>query len=142
MSLASKREELVLLRPRYARAGKKHKIKILDEFCATWNCHRKSAVRVLNRVPERRWLRVAGRPPTYGAAHLPALQTIWLAAQQPCGKRLAAALPLWLPYDEATHRELARDMRAELLTANSKSSLLWHGNQPHRVNPTFWPALG
>jgi hypothetical protein len=119
MSLASKREVLVLLRPRYARAGKKHKIKILDEFCATWNCHRKSAIRVLNRAPARRFLRVAGRPPIYGAAHLPALQTIWLAAQQPCGKRLAAALPLWLPYYEATHRELTRDVRTELLTASA-----------------------
>lgn len=118
MSLASKREVLVLLRPRYARAGKKHKIKILDEFCATWNCHRKSAIRVLNRAPARRFLRVAGRPPIYGAAHLPALQTSWLAAQPPCGKRLAAALPLWLPYYEATHRELTRDVRTELLTAS------------------------
>jgi len=88
MSLASKREVLVLLRPRYARAGKKHKIKILDEFCATWNCHRKSAIRVLNRAPQRRIFRVAGRPPTYGAAHLPALAnhlaggatTVWQTA--------------------------------------------------------------
>ena len=118
MSLQSKREVLVLLRPRYARAGKKFKVKILDEYCATWGCHRKSAIRVLNHGRVVRGTRSAGRPPTYGAAHLPALKTIWLAAQQPCGKRLAAALPLWLPYYEATHRELNRDVREQLLTAS------------------------
>lgn len=118
MSLKLRREVLGLLRPRYARAGKKHKIKILDEFCATWGCHRKSAIRLLNRPPVRFKRLPSGRPPTYGAAHVPALKAIWLAAQQPCGKRLAAALPLWLPYYEATHRELSNDVRQQLLAAS------------------------
>ncbi len=31
------------------------------------------------------------------------VHTIWLAAEQPCGQRLARALPLWLPHYERRH---------------------------------------
>ena len=48
----------------------------------------------------------------------PPLKVIWLAALQPCGERLKAALPDWLPAYETDHRRLDADVRQALLTAS------------------------
>jgi hypothetical protein len=100
MSPQSKREYLAALYWRYRRANRRTKSIILDEFCQTCPYHRKHAIRLLRRFrpflephPKKR-----GRKPTYDhAAILPPLKRIWLAANQPCGKRLKAVLSLWLP---------------------------------------------
>lgn len=49
MSLSAKREALARIQGRYQRAGRPHKTRILDEFCATCGYHRKAALRLLNR---------------------------------------------------------------------------------------------
>jgi hypothetical protein len=49
---------------------------------------------------------------------LPVLKEIWLTAQQPCGRRLAAALRDWVPAYEAYHRRLASEVREPLLQAS------------------------
>ena len=49
---------------------------------------------------------------------LPPLKVIWLAALQPCGERLKACLPDWLPAYESDHRRLDADVRQALLTAS------------------------
>ena len=49
MSLSAKREALARIHGRYSRAGRPHKTRILDEFCATCGYHRKAALRLLNR---------------------------------------------------------------------------------------------
>ena len=49
MSLSAKRESLARIHGRYQRAGRPHKTRILDEFCATCDYHRKAALRLLNR---------------------------------------------------------------------------------------------
>ena len=49
MSLSAKRESLTRIHGRYQRAGRPHKTRILDEFCATCGYHRKTALRLLNR---------------------------------------------------------------------------------------------
>ncbi|MCX7591982.1 MAG: integrase, partial [Kiritimatiellae bacterium] len=49
---------------------------------------------------------------------LPPLKAIWLAALQPCGERLKACLPDWLPAYEAEHRRLPTDVREALLAAS------------------------
>jgi hypothetical protein len=43
------------------------------------------------------------------------LKTIWLAVEQPCGKRLKAAQGVWLPYYESEHGELKGALRERLL---------------------------
>jgi len=40
MSLSAKREYLARIHGRYQRAGRPHKRRILDEFCATCGYHR------------------------------------------------------------------------------------------------------
>jgi hypothetical protein len=51
MSLKSKHELVEVVRPRYLKAGKVEKQKILDEFTSATGYHRKHAIRVLkNKV--------------------------------------------------------------------------------------------
>jgi hypothetical protein len=119
MSQKTREEVLGKLRPRYARAGKEHKGKIITEVVRLFGYHRKAAVRAL-RIKERvSGPHVIGRPKEYDPEKLVApLKTIWLAALQPCGERLKAALPEWLPAYERDHRRLDSDVRQALLDAS------------------------
>jgi hypothetical protein len=49
MTRKSKRELLEAIRPRYLRASKADKSRILDEFVATTGYHRKHAIRLLKQ---------------------------------------------------------------------------------------------
>jgi hypothetical protein len=100
MSLKSRREYLERIRGRYERAGREHKSKILDEFCANCGYHRKHSLRLLNSKAGQLKKR-AGPKPMYGEA-LESLKAIWLASDQPCSKRLKAVLAEWLPYYPAS----------------------------------------
>ena len=53
MSLKSKRELLEVVRPRYLKASKVEKRKILDEFTCATDCHRKHAIRVLKNQVQK-----------------------------------------------------------------------------------------
>src|ERR1051325_2342885 len=98
MSQQTRVEVLEKLRGRYARAGLEHKSKIISQVVELFGYHRKAAIRALRlKAPADRPL-VLGRPRLYQPAQLlPPLKTIWLAANQPCGKLLVAGLPLWVP---------------------------------------------
>jgi len=63
---------------------------------------------------------VLGRPKEYEPEKLlQPLKSIWLAALQPCGKRLVAALPEWVPAYEQDHHRLDSDVRQSLLALRS-----------------------
>ena len=92
MSLSAKRESLARIHGRYERAGRPHKQRILDEFCATCGYHRKAALRLLNRPLPTGPPRRSGPKRTYDPAQvLPVLKAIWLASDQLCSKLLKAA---------------------------------------------------
>ncbi len=116
MSLSAKRESLARIHGRYQRAGRPHKTRLLDEFCATCDYHRKSALRLLHRplaVPGSRAR--PGPKRTYDpAVLLPVLKVIWLASDQLCSKLLKAALPEWLGYYERQHAPLADEVKEKL----------------------------
>lgn len=58
MSLKSKRELLVVVRPRYLKASKSEKQKILDELTCATGYNRKHAIRVLkNQVQVQKRLK-------------------------------------------------------------------------------------
>jgi hypothetical protein len=119
MGRKSREEWLDAIAPRYREASKKEKGKILDEFCAVSGYERKYAIRRLARWRRRgrsspRSRR--GRRPVYGAEELVVLRAIWLASEQLCSKRLAAALPLWLPHYEARHGKLAPEVGSRLVS--------------------------
>src|SRR5580765_5002807 len=97
MSLSAKRESLARIHGRYQRAGRPHKTRILDEFCATCGYHRKAALRLLNRPlptapPKRSGPKISYEP----AQVLPVLKAVWLTSDQLCRKLLKAALTEWL----------------------------------------------
>ncbi len=116
----SKREYLQAIWGRYQRAGRRHKSKILDEFCAVCGYARKYAIGLLGRRRRRRRRRPGPRR-RYDGRVLEPLKRIWLLSEQMCSKRLKAALPLWLPFYEAEHGSLAPTVRARLLRISPAS---------------------
>jgi hypothetical protein len=116
MSLSAKRESLARIHGRYQRAGRPHKTRILDEFCATCDYHRKAALRLLNRPlrtapPQRSGPKLLYDP----AAVLPVLKAVWLASDQLCSKLLQAALPEWLDHHERRAAPLPEAFKKRLL---------------------------
>ena len=100
MSPRSKKEYIEVTSLRYAKASRKKKSVILDEFCATCKCHRKHAIRVLRGFKRfiKHKIKNRGKNPFYHQESiLKPLKQIWLAANLPCSKRLKVILPLWLP---------------------------------------------
>ncbi len=119
MSNKSKREYLEAIRDRYRHATKRGKQRILDEVCQVCGYNRKYAIRLLNASPpsvhtpsQHR----AGRVPQYTHPDiLRFLKRLWKAGNLPCGKRLNAMIPLWLPFDES----IAREARERLQTISA-----------------------
>ena len=94
MSQITRQEVLVLKRARYARAGKEHKTKIINDLVELFGYHRKAAIRALQPQPVIGAPFVLGRPREFDPDKLlPPLKAIWLHALQPCGLRLKGALP-------------------------------------------------
>ncbi|MFZ0255751.1 MAG: transposase family protein [Gammaproteobacteria bacterium] len=94
ISKRARTEVIAALRQRYQSATKAEKARILDEFVAVAQCHRKHAVRLLGNGDEARApsVRVDGRR-VYDEAVSEALIIAWEAADRICGKRLKAILP-------------------------------------------------
>lgn len=120
------KEYLKAMRQRYRVAKSRlSKGRILDEICATCGWHRKHALRALGKRAQRRgaFVRERGRPRLYAQASVQkALEAIWLASNMPCGKRLKAMIPLWLPGYEALHGALDADVRERLLEISAATS--------------------
>ena len=113
------------LKTRYKEAARKAKALILNEFCQTSGYHRKHAIRLLAK-PERRRIHpqseARGRKKIYsGEALLTPLKRIWLASNQLCGKRLRAALPIWLPCYEKNYGLLEANIKTQLLTISEST---------------------
>ena len=126
MSKKTKTEILIKLRRRYCTAGEEHKRKLLDQAVELLGYHRKAAIRALRQQPLNKGAPglnvVLGRPRTYHPeALLPILKPIWFTAFQPCGSRLHALLPEWLPAYELDHRRIDPDLRQCLLKASART---------------------
>lgn len=143
MSELTRQEVLAKKRLRYARAGREHKARILDELVELFGYHRKAAIRALRPRPAAAAPGVPGRPKEYHPDRLlPPLKAVWLAALQPCGERLKAALPDWLPAYEADHRRLDADVRRALLAASRATldRLLIPARAAHRRRAATQPG--
>src|SRR5437773_2646935 len=101
--------------PRYHKASRKEKKKILDEFCKTYRCHRKHAIRLLNGPPppDQRPPRKPRRP-RYSPTLIDLLRRIWEATGYLWSRRLKAALPVWMPWIRKRFR-LTPDLEKQLL---------------------------
>lgn len=121
MSQKSKAEYVEISRRRYLARGREGRGRLLDEFCEVTGYDRKYAIKVLGREPElvRERGRGAGRPPACGRAELKVIKAIWEAAEQPCGKLLAEALPQWLPHYEQRHGALEPAVRQRIKSVSA-----------------------
>jgi hypothetical protein len=81
------------VRGRYLRSTKKVKTKILDEFVAATELHRKAAIRLLNRRGRPPGKKRSGRPRLYGLEAMAALKVAWEATDRLCSKRFHPFLP-------------------------------------------------
>ena len=104
MKNISRDQQLDNLRRRYAGRGSEGKSRILDELCEQYGYHRKHAIRLLNGSGV-----VRKSPPGPQRQYEPiaeVVEKIWVAGEQPCGKRLVEMLPLWLPHYQRRYGKL------------------------------------
>ena len=121
VSMATRDELLQILRPRYRAATRREKGRILDEFVAVTGCHRKHAIRQLNRAATGSKKRDVRK--VYGEAVRQALVVLWEASDRLCGKRLKVMLPVLVDSLER-HGHLALDDELrELLLAVSPATI-------------------
>lgn len=88
MSQKSKRELIETIRPRYLKAHKSGKERILDELVASTGYHRKYAIRVLKHGLKPKTLQKKGRRKLYQGEVVVALTRIWEICGRICSKRL------------------------------------------------------
>ncbi len=125
MSLKSKNELVEAVQPRYLKAGKFEKQKILDEFTAATGYHRKHAIRVLkNKVQVQN--RLKGKTKTYRRVYrgevVQVLEQIWEIYGRICSKRLQPFLPEAMRVLERCQEiELSKDTQDLLLKISSAS---------------------
>ncbi|MDA7916256.1 hypothetical protein N9B94_03380 [Verrucomicrobia bacterium] len=112
MSQQSVTEYTEKMRGRYRRrTGKRARSKLLDEYVEVTDYERKYANKVLRN--QRRVTRSGtkrGAPVRYGKDLQMVLRDCWLVMEQPCGKRMADMLPLWVNHieelEEGIHEKL------------------------------------
>ena len=105
------------LRQRYLKRGALGKSALIDEVCEQWDYSRKHAIKLLNA--KTGWggdlKKRKGRPPCYGKEVEKILWDLWKVSEQPCGKRLAAMLSLWLPHYEKDCGVLKTSIKEQVL---------------------------
>ena len=116
MTNKGKRELLEALRPRYLKASKDGKAKILDEFIAATGYHRKYAIRLLNHGPKPKGWRKRGRSKVYQGEAVQVLEQLWEIAGRICSRRLHPFLSeLVTVLERQGELALAPEIKAQLL---------------------------
>jgi hypothetical protein len=120
VSMAIRNELVEAIAARYARSDRAEKARMLEEFVAVTDFHRKHAMRLLRGgAPAEpsgqrlsRWV--------YNDAVREALLVMWEASDRICGKRLKALTPVLLDAMERHgHLDLAPEVRSKVLTISS-----------------------
>ena len=101
MSPIAKKDYLKTVAPRYQKADRKEKTRILDEFCLNCGYNRKYATyKLCSFKTKRRPLKPKKKPGPKSKYNTPEilrfLEKVWLTANLPCSKRLKAIIPVWL----------------------------------------------
>lgn len=113
-------QEIERERELYRKANKKHKGEILNSYCERKGCHRKSAIRFLNRKVKSKKKRSRAVWGKYNKQKLlPIIQQIWLASEQMCGRRLQAQMGLWVEKYEEYYGPRGSDLKEQLLSMSS-----------------------
>jgi hypothetical protein len=123
------REYAQEMRRRYRVANRRERGRLLDEFTAVTGFHRKYAIALLGKpvLPRKERAAKASR---FTATARAALVAIWRAADYPWSVRLAAIIPLWMPWARAT---LALDEETCTLLTQMSPRSMDRCLHPHRV---------
>lgn len=135
MSQRSKRELLATIRPRYRKASKKEKQKILDEFVAVTGYHRKYAIRVMNSEEHKKHRKKPGPRRIYQGEVVTALEYIWEICGQICSRRLQPFLPEIVKVLERNHAIHLAPETKKLLLQMSRSSIDRCLSSTYRAHP-------
>ena len=133
MSQELKENWLPKLQVRYSQRSREGKMRMLDEVCEDHGYERKYAIKLLNgTLPAPSGRARTGPVPQYEIIE-PIVRQLWLAAEQPCGKRLVPVLRQWLPYYERRYGELTHPQRKLLrqVSAATLDRLLSRGRLEH-----------
>lgn len=117
MTNMGKRELFAATKPRYLKADKKEKGKILDEFCKNAGYDRKYAIRIFHAGYDYRRVAREGRKPRkkkYSGEIIVAAIKVWELLDYPCGARLQ---PILIPTLESM-------MRSEEIFVSKETKLL------------------
>ena len=141
MSQGSKRELLETIQPRYRKAGRKEKQKILDEFVADTGYHRKYAIRVLNSVKHKEHSKKPEPRRIYQGEVVTTLEYIWEVCGQICSRRLQPFLPEIVKVLERNHEIHMTPETKKLLLQMSRSSIdrclsTTYQTHPHGLSTT------
>jgi len=120
VSMATRNELVEAIAARYARSDRAEKARILDEFVAVTNFHRKHAMRLLRGGASAG--RSGPRPSRriYDDAVREALLVMWEASDRICGKRLKPLVPVLLDAMERHgHLALEAEVRTGLLAMSA-----------------------
>jgi len=132
MSQRSKRELLEAIRPRYLKANKSGKTKMLDEFVAATGYHRKYAIRLLKNGPAPKGRKKKGRRKVYQGEVVQALIQVWEICGRICSKRLHPFLPEIVTVLER-HEELQISSDTKALLLRMSRSTIDRCLQPARI---------
>jgi hypothetical protein len=110
---------IAFLRQCYQNFSKEDRTRVLDEITRNLQIHRKSAVRLLRGTAGARSRR--GRRSIYDESVRRHLTHLWRRMGYPCGKRLQAALPLWI--DHYAIDDVLADAEKTKLLAMSASTM-------------------
>ncbi len=109
-------------RGRDPNRGKEGRGRLLDEICSLCSYERKYAIKALGGVRPiagARGKKRGGSNPKYGNEERKVFHVIWMAAEQPCSKRMKPTVKVWLPHYEKRHGKLGAQVRQRVLNASA-----------------------
>jgi len=125
MTTMSKKELISATKPRYLKADKQEKTKILDEFCKNTGHNRKYAIKILQAGYDNNSLARIGRKhrkKIYTAEVILTVIKIWELLEFPCGQRLK---PMLIPMLDSLARcdelKVSAEIRNKLEMISSKT---------------------
>lgn len=107
------------IRAKYRLASSKKRSKILDELVDLTQMPRKSLIRTLNRNHRKPKKRQGPKPIYEPEKIIPILKTIWFAMDQPCSRKLKAAIPHWLPFYELMYGSVDGETKEKILSIST-----------------------
>ena len=120
VSMATRNELVEAIAARYAQGTRSEKARILDEFVAVTDFHRKHAMRLLRGGAPAE---PSGQRPSrrvYDDAVREALLVMWEASDRICSKRLKELIPILLDaMDRHGNLDLSQEVRSKLLKISS-----------------------